>query len=111
MGEWPGIVEKLRAPILPHMGWSKIQVGQGSQLFSGIADERFYFVHSYGVTADPSGHYRQSSRMKPPIFSWGTHGTPFIAAVENGPLSATQFHPEKSGDAGMELLRNWTQSF
>ena len=49
--------------------------------------------------------------MKPPIFSWGTHGTPFIAAVENGPLSATQFHPEKSGDAGMELLRNWTQSF
>lgn len=111
MGEWPGTVEKLPAPILPHMGWSKIQVGQGSQLFSGITDERFYFVHSYGVTADPSGHYRQASRMKPPIFSWATHGEPFIAAVENGPLAATQFHPEKSGDAGMELLRNWTQTF
>ena len=111
MGEWPGTVEKLHAPILPHIGWSKIQVGQGSRLFSGIEDERFYFVHSYGVTTDPARHYRQPSRMKPPIFSWATHGEPFIAAVENGPLAATQFHPEKSGDAGMELLRNWTQSF
>ena len=110
LGEWPGTVEKLNAPIVPHMGWSKLKVGEGSCLFSGIEDERFYFVHSYGVLADPAGHYRQSARMRPPVFSWATHGQRFIAAVENGPLSATQFHPEKSGEAGMELLRNWTRA-
>jgi glutamine amidotransferase len=45
--------------------------------------------------------------MPPPLVTWATHGEPFVAAVENGPLAATQFHPEKSGDAGARLLANW----
>jgi glutamine amidotransferase len=49
-------------------------------------------------------------RMAAPLVTWSEHGAPFIAAVENGPLCATQFHPEKSGDAGARLLRNWVNS-
>ncbi|MEO8106410.1 MAG: imidazole glycerol phosphate synthase subunit HisH [Actinomycetes bacterium] len=103
-GEWPGVVTELEAAVLPHMGWNTVQVPAGSALFAGIEAERFYFVHSYGVRAwatDPVG------RIAPPLVTWATHGTPFVAAVENGPLSATQFHPEKSGDAGHLLLCNW----
>ena len=103
-GEWPGVVQRLEAPVLPHMGWNNVDVPDGSALFAGVETERFYFVHSYGVRTwqlEPSDH------VAPPIVSWTTHGTPFLAAVENGPLSATQFHPEKSGGAGHLLLRNW----
>ncbi|GAA3727410.1 glutamine amidotransferase [Spinactinospora alkalitolerans] len=105
-GEWPGTVERLRAPIVPHMGWNTLDVPEGSRLFAGIEpDERFYFVHSYGVRRwelhPTSGH------IAPPLVTWSTHGEPFVAAVENGPLWATQFHPEKSGDAGARLLANW----
>lgn len=108
MGEWPGTVELLPADVVPHMGWNTVTVPEGSMLFEGVEDERFYFVHSYGVqkwdfdVAQP--------KMKPPMVTWSEHGAPFIAAVENGPLCATQFHPEKSGDAGARLLRNWVQS-
>ncbi|KIH98623.1 hypothetical protein LP52_11705 [Streptomonospora alba] len=104
--EWPGTVERLQAPIVPHMGWNTLQVPEGSRLFAGLpADERFYFVHSYGVlewTLVPA-----SPHIAPPLVTWSTHGAPFVAAVENGPLSATQFHPEKSGDAGARVLANW----
>jgi len=109
MGEWPGVVEELHAPVLPHTGWNTVDVAEGSTLFRGVEDERFYFVHSYGVltwlldVAD-------DSRTARPLVTWATHGEPFVAAVENGPLVATQFHPEKSGDAGAVVLRNWVES-
>ncbi|MEZ2120980.1 MULTISPECIES: imidazole glycerol phosphate synthase subunit HisH [unclassified Corynebacterium] len=104
-GEWPGTVERLRAEILPHMGWNTVDAPEESRMFRGIRDERFYFVHSYGVRewAMPA-----DGMLAPPTLSWAEHGGDrFLAAVENGPLWATQFHPEKSGDAGAELLRNW----
>jgi glutamine amidotransferase len=108
MGEWPGKVERLKADVVPHMGWNTVEPPAESVLFEGIADERFYFVHSYGVQ-EWNFDVNQPA-MRPPLVTWSDHGGPFIAAVENGPLSATQFHPEKSGDAGAQLLRNWISS-
>jgi glutamine amidotransferase len=104
LGEWPGVVDRLTAPVVPHMGWSTIEPPAESTLFRGLADERFYFVHSYAARTFPA---LGGGRFAPPIVTWATHGERFVAAVENGPLCATQFHPEKSGDAGAELLRNW----
>ncbi len=103
-GEWPGEVVQLEAPVLPHMGWNSVSVPEESRLFAGVAGERFYFVHSYGVR---SWVLVPGERVAEPVVTWATHGTPFVAAVENGPLSATQFHPEKSGEPGHRLLRNW----
>ena len=106
--EWPGVVERLQAPIVPHMGWNDIDVPEGSDLFRGIEHERFYFVHSYAVR---SWDLRTAGRTTAPLVTWSEHGGDrFVAAVENGPLCATQFHPEKSGDAGAALLRNWVGS-
>lgn len=105
--EWPGTVERLHAPVLPHMGWNTVQAPEGSRLFAGVADQRFYFVHSYGVRR---WELPPSDRFTAPLVTWSEHGEPFVAAVENGPLSATQFHPEKSGDAGATLLENWVRS-
>ena len=108
MGEWPGTVELLPAEVVPHMGWNTVDVPEGSMLFAGVEQERFYFVHSYGVQ---KWEFDESHpRMKPPLVTWSEHGARFIAAVENGPLCATQFHPEKSGDAGARLLKNWVDS-
>jgi glutamine amidotransferase len=104
LNEWPGTVEKLEAPILPHMGWNNILVARDSQMFNGIERERFYFVHSYAAQKwelDPH------EMLAAPKVSWANHGADFVAAVENGPLWATQFHPEKSGEAGLTLLANW----
>jgi imidazole glycerol-phosphate synthase subunit HisH len=104
LGEWPGSVTRLPSEILPHMGWNTVSVPTGSRLFAGIEDQRFYFVHSYAAqTWDlvATGSFRQ------PLVTWCEYGGRFVAAVENGPLCATQFHPEKSGEAGMALLRNW----
>jgi glutamine amidotransferase len=107
-GEWPGVVRRLDAPVLPHMGWNTVDPPPASRLFAGVGDgTRFYFVHSYAATALP---LPESRLMTAPLITWATHGEPFIAAVENGPLSATQFHPEKSGDAGATLLANWLES-
>jgi glutamine amidotransferase len=108
LGEWPGVVERLQSPVVPHMGWNHVDVADGSSLFRGIESERFYFVHSYGVR-----HWllRTKGRTTPPHVTWAEYGGDrFVAAVENGPLTATQFHPEKSGDAGAALLRNWVGS-
>ncbi|MCA0331273.1 MAG: imidazole glycerol phosphate synthase subunit HisH [Actinobacteria bacterium] len=105
IGEWPGTVEELHAPVLPHMGWNTVDVPEGSVLFDGVEDERFYFVHSYGVRRWELEV--TNDRISAPRVTWATHGEPFVAAVENGPLSATQFHPEKSGDAGARILANW----
>jgi glutamine amidotransferase len=102
--EWPGAVERLNAPILPHMGWNTVDAPDGSALFAGLdAEARFYFVHSYAARTwelDPG-------RFEAPLVTWAEHGERFVAAVENGPLCATQFHPEKSGDAGAQVLKNW----
>ncbi|GAA0410734.1 imidazole glycerol phosphate synthase subunit HisH [Leifsonia naganoensis] len=104
LGEWPGTVDLLQADVVPHMGWNTVQAPETSRLFAGLHDERFYFVHSYAAqdwTLEVTGPFPK------PHVTWAEHGSPFIAAVENGPLSGTQFHPEKSGSAGIQLLRNW----
>jgi imidazole glycerol-phosphate synthase subunit HisH len=104
-GEWPGVVERIQAPIVPHMGWNTVEAAEGTRLFTGAEDERFYFVHSYGVR---DWTLVTNDRTRAPLVTWAEHGGDrFVAAVENGPLWATQFHPEKSGDAGAELLKNW----
>lgn len=108
MGEWPGTVELLPAEVVPHMGWNTVKAPEDSMLFEGVAEERFYFVHSYGVQEWDFDVIQP--KMKPPMVTWSEHGAPFIAAVENGPLCATQFHPEKSGEAGARMLRNWVNS-
>jgi len=109
IGEWPGTVDGLDAPVLPHMGWNTVEAPEGSKLFAGLAaDTRYYFVHSYAArawTLDTS-----DGRTEAPLVTWAEHGDRFVAAVENGPLWAMQFHPEKSGDAGAHLLRNWLET-
>lgn len=104
LGQWPGTVSALSAPTVPHMGWNTVDAPEGSRLFDGLHDERFYFVHSYAAhewSLDPH------PAIPTPLVTWAEHGERFIAAVENGPLTATQFHPEKSGQAGLRLLSNW----
>ncbi|MFM5904749.1 MAG: imidazole glycerol phosphate synthase subunit HisH [Micrococcales bacterium] len=108
LAQWPGTVELLEAPILPHIGWNTVTAAPQSSLFEGVETERFYFVHSYGVknwTLQAEGAFQQ------PKVTWASYGSDFVAAVENGPLCATQFHPEKSGQAGLRLLSNWVNSF
>ncbi|KQY09429.1 imidazole glycerol phosphate synthase subunit HisH [Mycobacterium sp. Root135] len=101
-GQWPGSVTRLDAPVVPHMGWNVVDAAPGSTLFKGVdPDTRFYFVHSYAAQnweGDESA-----------LLTWATHHVPFLAAVEDGALCATQFHPEKSGDAGATLLANWVE--
>lgn len=99
VGIWDGIVSKLAAPILPHMGWNTVEANSGSVLFKGIETESFYFVHSFAA---------KSAVGK--TQAWTTHGEKFLAAVEDGYISATQFHPEKSGAAGLALIKNWVGS-
>ncbi len=107
LGQWPGSVTMLDAPTLPHMGWSKVSTDPKTVLFEGVEEERFYFVHSYAAKS-------WELDIQPPFvkaaLTWSEHGERFLAAVENGPLSATQFHPEKSGEAGLQLLRNWIRT-
>ena len=99
VGVWDAQVSQLVAPILPHMGWNTIETTSDSNLFKGIEDQSFYFVHSYAA-----------KKAVGKVQSWSTHGERFLAAVEDGYVSATQFHPEKSGDAGLALIKNWTRS-
>ena len=103
--QWPGTVRQLRAPRLPHMGWNTVEAPEATRLFAGIEQERFYFVHSYAVPDIELPVVLPGS--EPVRCTYATYGERFVAAVENGPLSATQFHPEKSGAAGIALLRNW----
>jgi imidazole glycerol-phosphate synthase subunit HisH len=101
VGCWPGVVQKLTAPVLPHMGWNVVAPPPASRLLAGIGpDEMFYFVHSYAALQAPSGA----------LAGWTRHGQDFVALVEDGPLMATQFHPEKSADAGAVLLANWLET-
>jgi len=104
-GEWPGTVERLQARVLPHMGWNTVQQPD-SPMFAELSDdERFYFVHSYGVR---TWQLDGTDFAAPPRVAWSEHdGDRFVAAVDNGAVWGTQFHPEKSGAAGSQLLRNW----
>ena len=99
VGIWDGIISKLDAPILPHMGWNTVETNPDSILFKGIESESFYFVHSYAA-----------KKAVGKTQAWSTHGEKFLAAVEDGYISATQFHPEKSGLAGLALIKNWVGS-
>ncbi len=103
-GQWPGTVNQLQADILPHMGWNTVEAPEDSQMFAGLHDQHFYFVHSYAVHSSEL----DEDAFIPPKITWTEYGGDrFISAMENGPLWATQFHPEKSGDAGLRLLKNW----
>jgi glutamine amidotransferase len=129
-GELPGVVERLDAPVLPHMGWNTVRPPAGTRLLAGTGpDTRFYFVHSYAARSLPprtgdegagergaadqgaagQGAQTQGGRTSQPLLTLATHGQDFIAAVEDGPLCATQFHPEKSADAGAAVLANWLE--
>ncbi|MDN6814170.1 MAG: imidazole glycerol phosphate synthase subunit HisH [Corynebacterium variabile] len=105
-GQWPGSVTKLEASVLPHMGWNTLEAADGSGLFAGADPaERYYFVHSYAAR---NWELVTDGRTEAPKVTWAQHeDCRFVAAVENGPLWATQFHPEKSGEAGAQLLHNW----
>ena len=106
-GVWPGTVERLDAPVLPHMGWNTVDVAPGSALFAGVpAGTRFYFVHSYALRMADAGPLADAGAA----ITVAEHGEPFAAAVELGMVSATQFHPEKSGDAGATVLSNWLET-
>ena len=139
LGLIPGRVTKLDADVVPHMGWDHVQAPQGTQLLAGVQDQRFYFVHSYAAMAvqgddragvaqpdlalrvsalkEHSGSQPESNKTSDgasfgePLVTWATYGrSRFVAAYECGPLSATQFHPEKSGQAGARLLTNWVRT-
>ena len=99
IGVWDGTISQLAAPILPHMGWNTVEAASTSTLFDGVEGESFYFVHSYAA-----------KKAVGTIPAWSTHGEKFLAAVEDGYISATQFHPEKSGAAGLALIKNWVDS-
>ena len=101
VGIWPATVEKLEAKVLPHMGWNTVEAAPGSSLFQGVEGESFYFVHSYGVTTPIDS---------PALQSWTNYDHRLLAAIEDGAFSATQFHPEKSGDAGLHLIKNWVST-
>lgn len=101
-GQWPGVVTRLDAPVIPHMGWNVVDAAAGSALFKGLdPDTRFYFVHSYAA--------QQWDGAPEALLTWASHHVAFLAAIEDGTLAATQFHPEKSGDAGATLLSNWVE--
>ena len=99
VGALQGTVEKLKAPVLPHMGWNTVEIHGTTKLFRGIENESFYFVHSYAVNSFSGKNYATTN-----------YYGEFIAALEEGTLCATQFHPEKSGAAGLRLINNWVES-
>lgn len=100
LGIFSGDVSQIDAPILPHIGWNTVQADPDSTLLRGVEDERFYFVHSFAAKRPVDGA----------LNSWCNYGENFLAAVERGPVSAVQFHPEKSGAVGARLIANWVGS-
>ena len=100
LGVLPGKVSELKAPVLPHMGWNTVTSAQNSKLFKGIEDQSFYFVHSYAAkTSVPNATNTITN-----------YGEDFLAAVEKDFVTATQFHPEKSGASGAKLIANWVKT-
>jgi len=106
VGIWPATVEKLTAKVLPHMGWNTVEAAAGSSLFKGVEGESFYFVHSYGVTDLDQVKAKNPGALQ----TWTEYDQKFLAAIEDVAFSATQFHPEKSGDAGLQLIKNWVST-
>ncbi|HSR28666.1 MAG TPA: imidazole glycerol phosphate synthase subunit HisH [Actinomycetes bacterium] len=98
VGVVPGKLRRLTGQVkIPHIGWDEVTVRPGSRLFAGLGDgTRFYFVHSYAP--EPDGEA---------VAAVCDYGGRFAAAVEHGNLFGTQFHPEKSGAAGLTLLANF----
>jgi glutamine amidotransferase len=98
VGVVPGKIRHLTGQVkIPHIGWDEVTVRPGSRLFAGLGDgTRFYFVHSYAP--EPDGEA---------VAAVCHYGSRFAAAVEHGNLFGTQFHPEKSGRAGLVLLANF----
>jgi glutamine amidotransferase len=98
VGVVPGKIRHLTGQVkIPHIGWDEVTVGPGGRLFAGLGDgTRFYFVHSYAP--EPDGEA---------VAAVCDYGGRFAAAVEHGNLFGTQFHPEKSGRAGLALLANF----
>jgi len=82
------------------MGWNTVSAPSSSQLFEGIGEDSFYFVHSFAAKDEVPGALNTKSN----------YGEDFLAAVELKSLVATQFHPEKSGAAGAKLISNWVRS-
>jgi glutamine amidotransferase len=99
VGIWSESITKIKAPVLPHMGWNTVEIEGSSKLFTGIEKESFYFVHSYAA-----------KKAVGSVQAWTTYGEKFLASVEDGSVTATQFHPEKSGAAGLKLIKNWVES-
>jgi len=96
LGVFEGQCQLMRAPKVPHVGWNSLSFPRPSRLMAGIPEgAQVYFTHSYAA----------------PVVSATTaitnYGAPFSAAVERDNISAVQFHPEKSGDVGLRILRNW----
>ncbi len=86
---------------VPHIGWNGLNFKQASRIFSGLkGDEKFYFVHSYHVMADDDST----------ILTTTNYGCEFVSSIQKGNIIATQFHPEKSGRAGLTLLQNFLES-
>jgi glutamine amidotransferase len=108
-GEWPGTVEPLAAPVLPHNGWSALDLPSGGAMFAGLPDDAcFQFGHTH---AAQEWLLVDTGPLPPPRVAWCRYGErPFVAAVENGALWAVQFHPEQSADAGATLLANWVST-
>jgi glutamine amidotransferase len=107
LGQWPGKVEKINNKILPHMGWNEVEISENSILFKGLANQKFYFVHSY---AAKELALVDSGKISSPLKHFTNYGEKFLASVESESLSATQFHPEKSGEAGLLFLKNWVDT-
>ena len=101
LGVFDGTVSEIKAPVLPHIGWNTVTAPAGSSLFAGVEAESFYFVHSYAAKEDVAGA----------VTTRAEYGESFVAAVERGSIVATQFHPEKSGDAGARVIRNWVEGW
>lgn len=108
LGQLPGtVVELTNAPRLPHIGWNTVEAPKDSKMFAGVENERFYFVHSYALT---NWELEAIGSFIPPKVTYTEYGDRFVSALEVGPLWATQFHPEKSGEAGIKLLSNWIKT-
>ena len=111
-GVLPGVVERLDAPVLPHMGWNTVRPPPAPGCWPGSTRK----PGSTSCTPMRPGRCRRAPAPRPrppggqPLLTLATHGQDFIAAIEDGPLCATQFHPEKSADAGAALLANWLES-
>ncbi|MDP5108114.1 MAG: imidazole glycerol phosphate synthase subunit HisH [Candidatus Nanopelagicales bacterium] len=107
LGQWPGEVTEIKSTVLPHMGWNNVEVAPGSTIFKGVEKEKFYFVHSF---AAKNLTLEGTDKIDAPLKHFTLYGEKFLSCIENGSLSATQFHPEKSGEAGLQLLKNWLAS-